>query len=528
MPRDEASPAARWPVVLLTALTLSIGWGIRGNFGHEYGAMIPGAMAAMAFCLLSGRGDWHRRIAFFGMFGAIGWSFGGSISYMQVIGYTHSGVLSSVIYGFACLFVIGFVWAAIGTAGTALPAILSRERLIEFFVPLAAVFAAWTLQDVAMGLLSKLPSEHRQEEWWYWYDTDWVAALLAIVAIGVLAAVRKRVCPASRLILAMAVGWWAGFVLLVLVLGWRMTPPRGDNWAGAVGMTVAMMIYLACNRLGAVLYASLVGGFIGGFGFAMATCLKLIGIKTGLATNWHSVLEQTYGFINGIGVAVAMGYLAVRMPRVIDEPPRQRWANVVAVFFVLLVVTYINLVKNAEDWVKAKAMPELMYGLSVEAWFNIGYLLLAIAVSVLLAWHLRRPVALVPADWVGKGQLLYLVFLWWMVVGNFERALPGFQPQRLITEGVIFVNAVLCTVLVLICSGGGFAPANLPAAESRWPLGRTAIIGMVGLVVSVAAQTAIVRGLYGNTHAGYSGFHTRFGPDATARQLKAVPGQPHP
>ena len=31
-----------------------------------------------------------------------------SISYMQVIGYTHSGHAPSVLYGFACLFVIGF------------------------------------------------------------------------------------------------------------------------------------------------------------------------------------------------------------------------------------------------------------------------------------------------------------------------------------------------------------------------------------------------------------------------------------
>lgn len=61
---------------LLVALSLSIGWGIRGNFGHEYGAMIPGALAALAGALLCGREDWHRRIAFFGCFGALGWSFG--------------------------------------------------------------------------------------------------------------------------------------------------------------------------------------------------------------------------------------------------------------------------------------------------------------------------------------------------------------------------------------------------------------------------------------------------------------------
>src|SRR5438132_8492912 len=144
----KASTRSTWLLVLLTGLTLSIGWGIRGNFGHEYGAMIPGALVAMAVVLLSGREDWWRRIAYFGMFGALGCSFGGSISYMQVIAYTHSGHSGSVLYGFACLFVIGFVWAAMGGAGTALPVFLDRQRLTEFFAPLIAIFVAWWLQDV--------------------------------------------------------------------------------------------------------------------------------------------------------------------------------------------------------------------------------------------------------------------------------------------------------------------------------------------------------------------------------------------
>ena len=65
------------PFGVATALSLSLGWGIRGNFGHEYGAMIPGALAAMAAVLMSGRKDWQRKIAYFAVFGALGWSFGG-------------------------------------------------------------------------------------------------------------------------------------------------------------------------------------------------------------------------------------------------------------------------------------------------------------------------------------------------------------------------------------------------------------------------------------------------------------------
>ena len=103
-----------WEMVLLCGLSLCVGWGIRGNFGHEYGAALPGALAAIALVLLSGREDWWRHVHYFALFGAIGWSFGGSMSYMMVVGYSHSSQALTVFYGFANLFAIGFLWAALG------------------------------------------------------------------------------------------------------------------------------------------------------------------------------------------------------------------------------------------------------------------------------------------------------------------------------------------------------------------------------------------------------------------------------
>ena len=84
---------------LLAALGHSIGWGIRGNFGHETGAMMAGALGTLGAVLLTRRPDWHRRAAVFGVLGAVGWSWGGSISYMQVVAYTHSGHWPSQLCG---------------------------------------------------------------------------------------------------------------------------------------------------------------------------------------------------------------------------------------------------------------------------------------------------------------------------------------------------------------------------------------------------------------------------------------------
>ena len=514
--------------LLLTGLSLSIGWGIRGNYGHEIGAMIPGVLAAMAVVLAVDRADWHRRIAYFAMFGAIGWSFGGSMSYGQVIAYTHSGHSATQLYGFASLFLIGFLWAAIGGAGTALPAVLSRDRLTEFFTPLIAVFAVWMAQDKFESWMEPANSDFRQESLLYWYDSDWLASLTAIAAILILAAARRRLDEASKLILFMAVGWFVAFVLLVPLLGWRMTPPRGDNWAGCVGMVAGMLIYFERRRLRELTLASLVCGFVGGFGFASGQLTKLMWIKTGWQTNWHSVLEQTYGFINGIGLAVAMLLLAARVPKTNDDGGERRWTENFAVCFVLLGVTWLNLVRNPEAWTKAKTVPEVMAGLSAFTWFHLAYAALSAVMIWLLLRHRKQPLAFIPENWLGRGQLLYLVFLWWMVAGNFDRSVVNFAPQRLITEGVIFLNATISTLILLSASPVKVFAVE-PQAERFGLLLRKAVtVGLLCAALSLLADWGITRAMYGNDLAGFSTKHIRFGQDATATTEKPKAGQPHP
>jgi hypothetical protein len=484
--------------------------------------MIPGALAALAAVLLSGRADWLRVVPFFAMFGALGWSFGGSISYMQVVAYTHSGHSPSVLYGFACLFVIGFLWAALGGAGTALPAVADRARLTELFVPLGVVFVFWWLQGIAI--------EPWLRAWGYsldWYDTDWLAALLAILAALLLVLIRGRLDRATSLVLHLAGGWWVGFGLLVLGLGLRMTPPRGDNWAGCLGMTVGALVYCLRSGLPEVARAALVSGFIGGIGFAAASMLKLVEVTSGYVTNWHSILEQTTGFFNGIGVAVAVRGLANRVAHVENEHdsthPVRRWADPLAVGVVLLVIPYVNLRKNVTDWVRARAVPEVMYGIPAWLWFDLAFVTVALGLIVLLVRHTRRPLAIVPTDPLGQGQGLFLVLLAIMVIGNFERALVGFADQRLVTEGVLHVGAVVCAVALLTSDPPCRRPeiqasAREQQAPIRW--GKLVAGGLAAALASIAIDWAIVRGIYGDRFAGHAGLHIRFGPNATIHSSK--------
>jgi hypothetical protein len=501
------------PFVVATALSLSIGWGIRGNFGHEFGAMIAGALAAMAAVILSGCGDWHRRIPYFGMLGALGWSFGGSMSYMQVVAYTHSGHSLSVLYGFACLFVIGFLWAAPGGMGTALPAELDRERLTGLFWPLSAVFLAWIVQWVALVPWLAVSGYDLR-----WYDTDWIAPLTAAAGVMLLALIRRRVDWGTGLVLALSAGWWAGFGGLVLGLGLRMTPPRGDNWSGCLGLTLAMFAYCGRSGLERTVFAGLVAGLAGGLSFSGAVMLKLMEVTSGYETNWHSIMEQTTGLLHGLGIAAAMAVLARTATPVTDSPRTRRWTEVYAIAFVLLGITYLNLRKNPPEWVKQGAMPAVMAGLAPGIWFDLVYLAVALAVIVPLFVHLRRRLTLVPSSGLGQGQWLYLAFLWWMVVGNFERALVSFRPQRLVTEWVIALNAAICTLLMLLEAGRGPALAGPPEVSLRPALRRVLGVGVIVSALAILANWALVRAVYGDRFAGHAGLHIRFGPNATVNK----------
>ena len=531
-----------WEMVLLCGLSLCVGWGIRGNFGHEYGAALAGALAAIAIALLSGREDWWRHVHYFALFGAIGWSFGGSMSYMMVVGYSHSSQSLTVFYGFANLFAIGFLWAALGGAGTALPAFLTHSQLSLLFTPIAAVFIGWSLQAVIIDWVLAPKRMQRHESPLYWYDTDWVAALVAIIAALIVALFRGGLDMGTNLVLYMGISWFGGFLLLVNVCRLRMTPPRGDNWAGCVGMVIGMLGYCWRYELSGVAFATLMTGFTGGIAFSFGQLLKLIyiwlGNKTNRHTNWHSVMEQTQGFLFGIGIAITFGLLLNKAPLLETNANLPQWTEIFAVFCVLILLTYVNYRKAAGTWVDlVEGLPERFFGLPVVGWFRhsrgwIGwfelfYIGLGIACVWLLSVHFREPLAFIPTSWLGKGQLLYFVFIWWVVIFNFERALVGFSPHRLVTEGVITLNAIICTVLIAL--GPQMVPKQTGSLFSfnDWVL-QTLIWGVVALVGTTVVFWGIKHLLYGKEHASGASLHIRFGADSNAPKAKPKAGEQHP
>ena len=177
----------------LVAISLSIGWGIRGNFGHESGAMIAGVLSALAVVIVSGREAWWHRAPYFALLGGLGWGFGGSIAYMYPFSFTESGHAASTYYGYLAVLLEGGLWCGLGVGGMAMAAVMPMERLKRFCLPLVFVLLAlgaryWIEEPLERWLAAPGAGTgderwHRHESPLYWFDADWLPALLAVVGV---------------------------------------------------------------------------------------------------------------------------------------------------------------------------------------------------------------------------------------------------------------------------------------------------------------------------------------------------------
>ncbi len=162
--RDHASRSAGRPIegdrgwwrpVLLGALAGGMGWGIRGQYGHETGAMIAGVLVAFVLTLqLAGH------LPLLQVARAVAWcaaaiGIGGSMTYGQTIGLTQNAAVidhhDAYGWGMVGLALKGGIW--IGFAGAFLGMGLSRKtyRTPELALLLGALLALFFLGIQALN-----------------------------------------------------------------------------------------------------------------------------------------------------------------------------------------------------------------------------------------------------------------------------------------------------------------------------------------------------------------------------------------
>ncbi|MDP3920362.1 MAG: hypothetical protein Q8R76_06110 [Candidatus Omnitrophota bacterium] len=116
--------------IFLAGLLLSFAWPLRGQFGHEHGAMIPGAAAAVITAVFMAGDKWRSCFAQAVIFGSLGFSIGGTFSYgSQVADIAAASDFGDVIPQLIHVFVTGAVW---GWLGMLFLGFASAEREITF------------------------------------------------------------------------------------------------------------------------------------------------------------------------------------------------------------------------------------------------------------------------------------------------------------------------------------------------------------------------------------------------------------
>ncbi len=174
---------ALWQWILLPGVTMSLGWGLRGYIGGgALGAMIPGAMVAMALCLLLRRDG--TDVAAAALFGAIGVAFGGQMTYGQTIGLSLEPATAA--WGLLGLGIKGAVWGLLGGALVGAGLVLDSLRRKALFSSLAltglGTYAGWKLiNEPKLIYFSNLYDRPRPEIW----------AGLLLGAIGLLAVISR-------------------------------------------------------------------------------------------------------------------------------------------------------------------------------------------------------------------------------------------------------------------------------------------------------------------------------------------------
>jgi hypothetical protein len=198
-----------WLTLLLTAAAGGMGWGIRGQYGHETGAMIAGVLVALVIGLLFCGRQSSLFTARMVALTAVGISFGGSMTYGQTVGLTHDAELhgnwAALRWGMLGLFTIGAIW--IGFAGVLMGAALGRKRyrpleLLLLFIFLIQLYflGVWLFNEPFNPANRELPQIYFSDSWYWEPDKAelkprpevWGGLALALAALWLYVSVWKR------------------------------------------------------------------------------------------------------------------------------------------------------------------------------------------------------------------------------------------------------------------------------------------------------------------------------------------------
>lgn len=229
-----------WMFIVLPGVAMMLGWGLRGHIGGgPFGAMIPGAMAALSICLLLELPAAVTSIIV--VFGVVGIGLGGEMTYGQTLGFLRNP--DTIWWGTAGTTLKGAVWGLLGGTVFSLGFIyhrVSKKKIIYgLLLMLLGFFLGFKLVNEPMLLYFSDPANPRSESW----------AALLFGAISLLLFLRYKLKSIEyRLVFRFAlfglVGGGLGFGLggFWMVLGSYLPNVIFNNWWKAMEFTFGLIL----------------------------------------------------------------------------------------------------------------------------------------------------------------------------------------------------------------------------------------------------------------------------------------------
>jgi len=267
-----------WQPVLFAAMAGGMGWGIRGQYGHETGAMIAGLLVTLTLTFLLCPGIASFPLARAAAFGTVAMGFGGSMTYGQTLGLTQDvdliGNWEALRWGLLGCFIKGGIW--IGFAGVFFGMGLSgvRYKPRHIFALMLAMLGAYFI-GIRIFNYPFNPAEHELPL--FYFSDDW------------------RWEPNGDL------------------------SPRREQWGGLLLALIAVTLYAGHWSKDRLARNMALWGFLGGaMGFPLGQCIQAYhawnpqifdhGIWTNLDAymNWWNMMEITFGTVMGATLGLGL------------------------------------------------------------------------------------------------------------------------------------------------------------------------------------------------------------------------------
>lgn len=326
-PRATRMDVAWWQPVLFAALAGGMGWGIRGQYGHETGAMIAGLLVSLVLALLLCPKAPTLAAARAVAMATVAMGFGGTMTYGQTIGLTQNpeviGNWEAWRWGMLGLTIKGGIWIAFAGAffGMALSGV--RYRMRDMAILMAGVLVAyylgtWLLNSPHDPENRRLPAIYFSASWYWEPDA-------------------------------------------------RNLEPRPEAWGGLLFALLLVVVYAGSLRKDRLAHRMALWGFLGGIGFPIGQCLQSfhawnpeafqqgIWLRLDPHMNWWNMMETTFGAVMG-----AMLGLGLWLNRGLVQPAHVERTLPVPVEWGLLCVHLAMLVASELlVWPPAEALYDL-------------------------------------------------------------------------------------------------------------------------------------------------------------------------